>query len=112
MRTVCQAIYKGIKGAAWENLCYKYVELLKALNLKKAGHQQESKSAVVNERRQDNWRSYDRSSERQLESETSVRRALWEAHMKSPTAALERALGRTEDGAGRAQSSTGGGSET
>ena len=41
------------------------------------------------------------SSERQIESTTSVRQALWEAHMKSPTAALEEVLGRTEVGAGR-----------
>ena len=31
----------------------------------------------------------DRSSERQIESEIMVRRALWEAHVQSPTAALE-----------------------
>ena len=36
--------------------------------------------------------------ERQIESRTSVRRALWEVHMKSRTAALEEALRRTEDG--------------
>ena len=38
-------------------------------------------------------------SERQREG----RQALWEAHMQSPTAALEEALRRAEDGAGRAQ---------
>ena len=35
--------------------------------------------------------------ERQTENRTSVRQALWEAHMKSPTAVLEEALGRTEE---------------
>ena len=39
---------------------------------------------------------YDRSGERHLESRTSVRQGLWEAHMKSPTAALEEHLRRTE----------------
>ena len=53
---------------------------------------------------------YDRNSERQIESRTAGRQALWEAHMKSPTAALKEALKRTE-GAGRAQSSAAGGSE-
>ena len=41
----------------------------------------------------------DQSSERQTESRASVGQALWEAHMRSPTAALEEALIRTEDGA-------------
>ena len=45
-------------------------------------------------------------------SGASVRQALWEAHVKSPTPALEEALRRSEDGAGRAQSSAAGGSET
>ena len=44
-----------------------------------------------------------------IECRASVRQALWEAHMKSPTAALEEALRRTEDEAGRAQSSFFGG---
>ena len=48
----------------------------------------------------------------QVESRTSARQALWEAHMKSPTAAMEEALRLMEDGAGWAQSSTAGGSET
>ena len=52
------------------------------------------------------------SSERLIESRTSVRQALWEARMKSPTAALEEVLRRTEVAAGRAQSNTAGGSET
>ena len=55
---------------------------------------------------------FDPSCERQLESGALVRQALWEAHMKSPTAELEEALKRTEDGAGRAQSFAVGGSET
>ena len=47
-----------------------------------------------------------------IQSRASVRQALWEAQMKSPTASLEEALRRTEDGAGRPQSSAAGGSET
>ena len=47
-----------------------------------------------------------------IQSGASVRQALWEAHVKSPAAALDEALRRSEDGAGRAQSSAAGGSET
>ena len=62
--------------------------------------------------RQNGERTTFHSGERQIENRASVRKALWEAHMKSPSAALEEALRRTEDGAGRARSSTAGGSET
>ena len=47
-----------------------------------------------------------------IESRASVRQALWEARMRSPTAAWEEPLSRTEDGAGQTQSSAAGGSET
>ena len=46
------------------------------------------------------------------ENRASVRQALWEAHMRGPTGALEEGLRRTEEGAGRAQSSAAGWSET
>ena len=55
---------------------------------------------------------YDRSSERQIASRATMRQALWEAHMQSPTAALEEVLRRTEAGAERAESATADGSET
>ena len=55
---------------------------------------------------------YDQISERQLENRASVRQALWESHVRSPTAALEEALRRTEEGRGRGQSSAAGVSET
>ena len=59
----------------------------------------------------DNWEYYhEPSSERQIENRALV--SLWEAHMKSPAAALQKALRHTEDGAGRAQSAAVGGSET
>ena len=47
-----------------------------------------------------------------IENGVLVGQALWEAYMKSPTAALQEALRGTEDGARRAQSSAAGESET
>ena len=32
--SVCQAIYKGVEGAEWENLCHKFVEMNKAVNIR------------------------------------------------------------------------------
>ena len=54
----------------------------------------------------------DPSSELQTESRAQMRQALWEAHVKSPTAALEEALRRTEERAGQAQPSVAGRSAT
>ena len=41
----------------------------------------------------------------QIQTRSHVRLALWALHLRSPTAALADALKRTEDGAGRSQSS-------
>ena len=48
---------KDVEEPEWVNTYGKFVELHRAVNLKKAGSQQESKGAVVDERRQGKWRS-------------------------------------------------------
>ena len=85
----------------------------KAVNLKKLGFTRKTKALwSMRDAKANGEAYYDQTNEQQVEGRTSVRRALWDAHMKSPTAALEEGFRRTEDGAGRAQSSTAGGSET
>ena len=34
---VCQAIYKGVEGAAWEKLCCKFVEMNTEVNVRSPG---------------------------------------------------------------------------
>ena len=42
---VCQAIYKGVEGAAWEKLCCKFVEMNKEVNVRSPGG---SRGAKIN----------------------------------------------------------------
>ena len=114
MTAICQAIFNGIEGRGVGGRLYcKYVELHKAVNIKKPDNNPKAKALWLTRDAKTNGEAcYDRSSERPIESRTSVRQALWQAHMKSPAAALEEPLRRTEDGAGMALYSTAGSSET
>ena len=40
----CQASFKGVEGAEWETMCYKYEKLHKAVNLKKSGENKKAKA--------------------------------------------------------------------
>ena len=114
MRTGMQFVKpstEASRGAEGEIFYHKNAELHKAVNLKKLASEK-TKTLLANVAKTNEEASNDRSSESQIESRTSVRRALWEAHMKSPTAALEEALRRTKNGARRAQSCAARRSET
>ena len=54
---IYQAIFRGIEGEEWERFCYNYVELHKAVNIMKPSNNHKAKALVVDERRQDKWRS-------------------------------------------------------
>ena len=83
-----------------------------AVNLKKPGVNRKAKALwSMRDAKANGEAHHDQSCERQNESRASVRQALWEPHVKSPTDALEEALRRTEDGSGVAQSSASGGSD-
>ena len=41
---ICLAIFKGVEGAEWENMYYKYEELHKELNLKELGVNKKAKA--------------------------------------------------------------------
>ena len=66
----------------WENMCYKYVEMHKAVIFKKLGIVAVSKNANENQEAYN-----DPCGERQIQIRASVEQVLWEAHMKSPAAA-------------------------
>ena len=101
---ICQDVYKGVEGPEWENLNYKFVEMNKAVNLEKRGVNKKPRALwSITYAKASGEAYYDQSCERRIENRASVRHALWEAHMSSPTAAME-ALRRTEEVAGRAQS--------
>ena len=86
---------EGVEGAEWENLYYQHVELHKAVNLEKPGISEKAKTLwSMRDSKTHGEAHNDRGSERQIESRTSVRRALRETHMKNPTAALVEALRR------------------
>ena len=40
----CQALFKGIESEEWEKLYHKYVELNRAVNLKKPGNNHKAKA--------------------------------------------------------------------
>ena len=94
---VCQAIHKDVEEQR-EVVYHKYVEMHKAINLKKSSG---SKKAIalwsMRDAKANGEAYYDRGGEH-VENSSAVRQALWEAHVKSPTAALEEALRRTENG--------------
>ena len=83
---------------------HKYVEMHKAINLKKSGG---NKKATV-----DGEAYCDRGSEQHIENRSEARQKMWETHVKSPTVALEEALRRTENEATMAQYTLAGESET
>ena len=110
---VCWVDYEGIAGDEWERSCYKYVEVHKAVNIRKAGYNHKAKFLwMFGDAKTNGEAYYDRSGERQNLNRTKVRQDSWEVYMQSPTAALEEALKSTEAGAERAVSSAAGGSET
>ena len=94
------------RGTGWKVIHHKQVEVHNAVKL----HKLIRGSTSVEKRQRKGTNFHDPSSERQLDSRTAVRQALWEAHMKSPTGMLE-TLRRTEDGPRRARSSAAGGNE-
>ena len=79
---------RGLEGV--ERLYNNLVELHVAVNFRKLGNNHKGKALWMLRVAEAQGEAYnDRSSERQIESEIMVRRALWEAHVQSPTAALE-----------------------
>ena len=76
----CQAMLEGVEGAEWETLFYNYAQLHKAVSLKKRGISKKAKAL---------WSVRD--AKAQIDRRTSVRQALWEAHMKNPEGAVEEA---------------------
>ena len=102
---ICQAIYKSVEGLEWV-MYYKYMEMHKNVNLRKPMINKKAGVLWALKNAKENGQDYhDQSSERQIERRSLVRQASWEAHVISPTAALEDSLRCTEDGARRAQSS-------
>ena len=107
----CPGMFQGIGGEEWGRLCNKNVEV-HTVNIRKPGNNHKTKALwVLRDAKTNGEAYYDRSSERQMVSGTSVGPALWNAHKQSPTAALEEAFRRTEEGTGMAPSSLAAGSQ-
>ena len=89
-----QAIYKGVQGADWENSYYKYVDVHEAVNREKLGISEKAKALwSMRDAKANGEACHDPRSERQIEGRTPpVQQALWEARVRSPTAALGEAL--------------------
>ena len=72
-----------------------------AEKLKKPGVNKKARALWTLKNAQEQGGGYqDPGSQRQMKGRASVRQAPWEAHLKSPTAAFEDALWRTEQRAG------------
>ena len=108
---VCQAIYRGVEGAEWENLFKKFVEMKEVI----ARHPRGSRMAkIIWKMRDANDRGHtcdDQSYATKIDRREVAHQELWSAHLKSPSVALSEALRRVKvwDEAG---SSTAGASRT
>ena len=89
-QAVCQAMKKGNDGEECERLFYKYAETHQAVNIRKPGNSHNAKAQRMLR---------DAKTKEEVYHDWSDK--LWEAHVQSPTAALEEALRRTEAGSGQ-----------
>ena len=110
--TVCQAIYKGVEGAAWETLCCKFVDINKAVNVRHPSGNSRVKTLWTARDAKERGDAYcDQTSDQSIVNRDAVRQELWNERPKHPALALDEALRRVAvwDDAG---SSTSGGSRS
>ena len=85
----CQAIYKGVEGAAQENLYCKFVEMNKEVNVRNPRGGSRAKTFEKVSAANDTGDTYyDQSYATIIKRREEVRQELWSAHLKSPTFTL------------------------
>ena len=105
-RATCPAIKKGVEGADWENLHYRFVEVNKEVNVRHPSGSSRAKTLFkVSDATDRDDKHYDRSYVTKIERK--VRQELRSAHLMSPIFALSEAL-REVDTWADADSSAGG----
>ena len=89
----CQAIYKGTEGEDWEELYEHYKDMSEAAGVKKPNEKQKAealwKMKAAKDRRED---FYDPERKDNILVRNRTRLELWEAHLKDPVVALDKAL--------------------
>ena len=89
----CQALYGGIEGKDWEEMCDSYKVMSKAVGVKKPQEAQKAKTLWAMKADKDRKETfYDPAREEDNAKRNKTRLELWEEHLKDPIAALEMAL--------------------
>ena len=106
---VCQAIYRGVEGTEWEHLCYKFVEMNKAVDVRSQGGICRAKMIwKVRDAKARGDAHYDQNSVYKIENRSEVRQELWDKHLQSPASALSEALWSVDDWEDAGSSTAGG----
>ena len=87
----CQALYKGIEGNDWEDMCDSYKVMSKAMGVKKKTLWT---MQAAKDRREE---FYDPARKDNILGRNKTRLELWEEHLKDPLVALDKALKCVED---------------
>ena len=89
---ICQANYKGVEGADWEQLCFKFVEMNKEMNIRSPGGSSKAKMLwTLSEARGRGDAHSDQTYATKIVRRQEDRQELRRAHLKSPTFALPEA---------------------
>ena len=89
----CQALYKGVEGKDWEEMHFPYKETSWAVGVKKLWEAQKAKALwAMNAAKDRKEGFYGPAREEDISRRNRTRLELWEAHLKHPIAALDKAL--------------------
>ena len=89
----CQALYKGIEGEDWGELCDAYKEMSRAVEPQKLQEVQKAKALCKVKAAKDAGEEYyDPTREDNILERKKTRLALWEEHFKDRIVALDKAL--------------------
>ena len=88
-----EALYKGIEGEHWEEMCFSYKEMRRAVGVKEPQEAQKAKAFWKMKTAKDAGEEYfDPTREDNIKGRNETRLALWEEHLKDPIVALDNAL--------------------
>ena len=94
---VCQAIYKRVEGAEWENLRYKFVEINMEFNVRhQSGSSRAKTLRKVRDAKERGDEHYDQTSEHNIVNRDRFGRNFGKKHLQNPALALAEALRRVD----------------
>ena len=89
----CHALYKGIEGEDWEDMCDSCQVMCRAVGVKKPQEAQKARALWAMKAAKDRKEEfYDPAREEDISKRNKTRWELWEEHLKDPIAALDKSL--------------------